>query len=272
MSEGNKRTPKKKNRKGLRIFFTILIMIIVIAAGTASGIVIGIAKDAPKIDPTNISSLLNQTSFILDENGKVIEKIQTEEYRTIVSLSKIPLHLQDAFIAIEDERFKSHIGVDPRGIASSFMDNIKAGHTVRGASTITQQLARNLYLSNEKKLDRKIKEAYLALQIEKALTKNQILEGYLNRIYLGQGAYGVQEAAQTYFSKNVEELTIAESAALAGIVKGPSKYALYETLRPENFDAEKHIEIGQVNILSEKYIAIYNEEPIKRQKLVLAKM
>ena len=100
-------------------------MIIVIAAGTVGGIVVAIVKDAPEIDPTNISSLLNQTSFILDENGKVIEKIQTEEYRTIVSLSKIPSHLQDAFIAIEDERFESHIGVDPRGIASSLMDNLK---------------------------------------------------------------------------------------------------------------------------------------------------
>ena len=219
MSEGNKKVPQKKNRKGLKTFFIILIMVVVIAVGAVTGVVIAIAKDAPKIDPTNIISLLNQTSFILDEDGKVIEKIQTEEYRTIVSLSKMPVYLRDAFISIEDERFESHIGVDPRGIVSSLMDNIKAGYTVRGASTITQQLARNLYLSNEKKLDRKIKEAYLALQIEKSLTKDQIIEAYLNRIYLGQGAYGVQEAAQTYFSKNVDELTIAESAALAGIVK-----------------------------------------------------
>ena len=167
MSEGNKKAPQKKKRKGLKIFFIVLFMLIVVSVGAVSGIVIGIAKDAPKIDPTNITSLLNQTSFILDENGKVIEKIQTKEYRTIVSLDKIPDHLQDAFIAIEDERFETHIGVDPKGILSSLIDNIKAGHTVRGASTITQQLARNLYLSNEKKLDRKIKEAYLALQIDK---------------------------------------------------------------------------------------------------------
>lgn len=279
MSEDNKnkqdkRKHNKKKRKGLKIFLLVLIMAIIVAAGAVTGMVIAIAKDAPEIDPTNISSLLNQTSFILDQNGKVIEKIQTEEYeyRTIVSLSKIPKHLQDAFIAVEDERFYTHIGVDPRGIASSLWDNIKAGHTVRGASTITQQLARNLYLSNEKKLDRKIKEAYLALQIEKALTKDQVLEAYLNRIHLGQGAYGVQEAAQTYFSKNVDELTIAESAALAGIVKGPSKYALYKTIKPEDFNAEKHIEISQIDTLGEKYIAIYNPEAVSRQKIVLAKM
>ncbi len=90
----------------------------------------------------------------------------------------------------------------------------------------------------KKKLDRKIKEAYLALQIEKVLTKDQILEAYLNRIFLGQGAYGVQEAAQTYFSKDVEDLTIAESAVLAGIIKSPSKYALFKTLPPENLIAK----------------------------------
>ena len=233
---------------------------------------IAIAKDAPDIEPSNIEALLNQTSFILDENGKVIEKIQTEEYRTIVDLEKIPKHLQDAFVSIEDERFEKHMGVDPKGIMSAVVDNIRAKSTVRGASTITQQLARNLYLTNEKKLDRKIKEAYIALQLEKALTKDQILEAYLNRIYLGQGAYGVQEASQTYFSKDVEDLTVAESALLAGIVKSPSKYPPYKTVKPENFDSNSNIEVGQIDILGEKYIAVYNEEAVKRQKVVLMKM
>src|SRR5699024_9053739 len=95
---------------------------------------------------------------------------------------------------------------------------------------------------------------------------------YLNRIFLGQGAYGVQEAAQTYFSKDVEDLTIAESAVLAGIIQSPTRYALYQTLKPEDFDAEKHVEVGQVDILGEKYIAVYNEKAINRQKVVLGKM
>lgn len=277
MSEDNNKNQKNKNKKirkrnGLKIFFISLFVAIIIAIGSITGVVIAIAKDAPDIDPTNISSLLSQTSFIVDQNGEPLEKIQTEEYRTIVELDRIPIYLQDAFIAIEDERFKSHIGVDPIGIASSAFDNLKAGHTVRGASTITQQLARNLYLSNDKNWDRKIKEAYLALQIDKALTKNQVLEGYLNRIYLGQGAYGVQGAAQTYFSKDVEDLTIAESALLAGVVKSPTKFAPYQTLKPEDFDSESHIEIGQVDILGEKYIAIYNQEAVDRQKIILSKM
>src|SRR5699024_9240453 len=114
---------------------------------------------------------------------------------------------------------------------------------VRGGSTITQQLARNLYLSLDQNWTRKIQEAYLALQMEKELTKDQILEAYLNRIFLGQGAYGVQAASQTYFAKDVQDLTIAESAVLAGIVQSPSGYALYQTIKPEDFDNERHEEI-----------------------------
>lgn len=282
MSEDNKKRTKKTNNKkekkkkkkksGFKMFLISLLIIFVIAIGALTGIVIAIAKEAPKIDPANISSLLNQTSFILDEKGEIIEKIQTEEYRTIVDLEKIPVHLQKAFISIEDERFDKHAGVDPRGIMSAIVDNFKAKATIRGASTITQQLSRNLYLTNEKKLDRKIKEAYLALQLEKALTKDQILEAYLNRIYLGQGAYGVQEASQTYFTKDVEDLTIAESAILAGIVKSPSNYPPYKTIKPEDFDKKIHVEVGHMDILGEKYIAVYNEEAIKRQGIVLMKM
>ena len=281
MSEDNKKksdvTKKKKRKKkknGLKVFLLILLMIVVVGAGAVAGMVIAVAKEAPDIDPTNIESLLTQTSFILDESGNIIEKIQSKEneYRTIVKLDKMPKHLQDAFISIEDERFITHIGVDPKGIIKSTIDNVKAGHIVRGASTITQQLARNLYLNDEQKLDRKIKEAYLALQIEKVLTKDQILEAYLNRIYLGQGAYGVQAAAQTYFSKNVDELTVAESALLAGIIKSPRKYSPYQTIKPEDFNSDTQAEIGQIDILGEKYIAIYNAESVDRQKIVLGKM
>ncbi|MBZ2173639.1 PBP1A family penicillin-binding protein [Schnuerera sp. xch1] len=272
MSEENKKKTKLKREKGFKNLFIALFVIGVIAAGVVSGIVIAIAKDAPEINPTNINSLLDQTSIILDQNDNVLEKIQTEEYRTIVSIDEMPDHLKDAFIAIEDERFEDHIGVDPIGIIKSAIENMRAGEIVRGGSTITQQLAKNLYLSTEKKFSRKIQEAYLSLQIEQELTKDQILEAYFNRIFLGQGAYGVQEAAQTYFSKDVQDLTIAESATLAGIAQSPTRYALYKSIKPENFDDKNHIEVGQVDILGEKYIAIYNERAIERQKTVLNKM
>src|SRR5699024_2371981 len=125
----------------------------VIGAGAIGGIVLSILKDAPDINPTTINASLDQTSFILTPDGDLVEKIQVPEFRTVVSLNQIPTHLQNAFIAIEDERFKTHIGIDPKGIASSAMANFKAGGIVRGASTITQQLVKNVYLTNEKSWD-----------------------------------------------------------------------------------------------------------------------
>ncbi|WP_353097679.1 PBP1A family penicillin-binding protein [Tissierella praeacuta] len=279
----NNNQKKKRKKKGstgktifksIKIFLVIFLMLSVVAGGILAGAVLSILKDVPNIDPSKVNVSLDLTSTIYDADGELIEKIQapTNEFRTIVKINQMPQYLKDAYIAIEDERFIKHIGVDPKGIISAAIDNIKAGSAVRGASTITQQLARNVYLTREKSWDRKIKEAYLAIQIDKALTKDQILEAYLNRVNLGQGAYGVQEAAQTYFSKNVEDLTIAESALFAGIVKSPTKYAPYHTVSTENFDSDKHYEVGQLEILGEKYIAVYNEEAVKRQKLVLKKM
>lgn len=271
-SNDNKKKKKSTGKiilKSLKIFIIIFLMLSVIAGGVVIGVVLSILKDAPNIDPTKVNASLDLTSTIYDSQGELIEKIQAPEFRTIVKLNQMPKHLLDAFIAIEDERFETHIGVDPKGIVSSALDNIKAGGIVRGASTITQQLVKNVYLTREKNWDRKIKEAYLAIQMEKVLTKDQILEAYLNRNYLGQNAYGVQEASQTYFSKDVGELTIAESALLAGIVKSTTKYAPYHTISPENFDNTKHYEVGRLEILGEKYIAVYNEEAVKRQNLYL---
>ncbi len=270
-----KENVKGKNKKKFNFlkFFAIFIFItITLSVILVSSYVIKTIKDAPDIDPKNINALLDETSVIYDEDGKLIEKIQTEEYRTIVKIDKVPESLQNAFIAIEDERFEKHFGVDPRGIMSSLIDNIKAGKTVRGASTITQQLARNLYLTSEKKLDRKVKEAYLAMQLERSLTKEQILEAYLNRIYLGQGAYGVQEASQTYFSKDVDQLTLAESATLAGIVKSPTRFSIYKTIKAADFNEDENIKVGDLDILGEKYVAVYNQEAVDRQRIVLKKM
>lgn len=273
-SRENKKKRKNKKKK-LSVFRLIIVLILTvgfIGAGILGGYVLAVLKTVPEIDPTNIDDFLDQSSYILDENGNVIEKLLTVENRTSVSLDKIPKNLQKAFIAIEDERFETHIGVDIKGIFSAILDNIRArSATARGASTITQQLARNLYLTTEKSLERKIKEAYLAIQIEKQLTKDQILEAYLNRIYLGQGAYGVQEAAQTYFSKDVGELTLAECALIAGLTKNPHNLPPYKLYFPEDVDADDEV-LGEVDVLGTRYLAVYNDAPISRQKLVLAKM
>jgi penicillin-binding protein 1A len=149
------------------------------------------------------------------------------ERRILVPLDKIPKNLVDAVIATEDARFFEHRGLDFVGIARAMLTNLLSGKIRQGASTITQQLARSLFLSPKRDMERKIKEALLALKMEQMLGKEQILELYLNQIYFGHGAYGVQAAAQTYFNKEVGQLTLPEAAFLAGLPKGPSDYSPY---------------------------------------------
>lgn len=270
--EKKSKNNKKKKRKFLKVTLLIILLITLVGTGIVGGLVYGAIKDVPVIDASNIDNLLNQNSFILDQNGNIVEKVLAEENRTAESLDNMPDHLQKAFISIEDERFYDHFGVDLRGILAALVEDIKAGAKVRGASTITQQLAKNVYLTNEKSIQRKLKEAYIAIKLEKQLTKDQILESYLNKIYLGQGAYGVKEAAFTYFSKeDLNDLTLAESALIAGITQNPTKRSPYITIKPQDVP-ENAIVIGNVKLAGEKYSAVFNEESIERQKVILLKM
>jgi len=142
-----------------------------------------------------------------------------------VELKDVPQHLIEAVLSIEDRRFYHHFGIDPIGIARAMVANVRAGHFVQGGSTITQQLTKNLFLTPDKTLRRKIQEALMALQIEFKYTKNEILSAYLNRVYFGAGAYGVDSAAHTYFNKDLKNITLWESAILAGLLKAPSRYS-----------------------------------------------
>ena len=148
-----------------------------------------------------------------------------------VKIDKIPEHLKDAFIAVEDVRFYEHAGVDPKGIMRAVIANITNKGVSEGGSTITQQLAKNAYLTQDRTLKRKVQEVFLALQLERKYTKDEILELYLNQIYFGQGAYGVQAAAKTYFGKNVEDLDLNECAMLAGIPKSPNYFSPLNNLK-----------------------------------------
>lgn len=260
----------KRVLKYTKILALLLLIVIAVFAGSIGGSVIAVIKETPPIDLSKISEALSENSTILDSNGDLLEQIETMEYREVKSINDIPKHVRDAFVAVEDERFYNHMGVDLVGIVKSVMDNISAGGIVRGGSTITQQLARDLYLNDEKSLDRKIKEAYIAMKMNKALDKNEVLEIYLNRVFLGQNAYGVQAAANTYFSKDLSELTIAEAAALASIPKAPTDYALYYTVPPE--DAGDQKVLSEINLSGEKYFAVYNPYFEDRQKYVLFKM
>jgi penicillin-binding protein 1A len=196
-----------------------------LGAGTVAGVVWYLLGDLPPLTGLHEyqPSLVTR---VYSADKQVIGQFFVER-RILVPLDKIPRHLVNAIVAIEDARFFEHRGLDFVGIARAAMTNILSGKVRQGASTITQQLARSLFLSPKRDFQRKVKEALLAIKMEQILGKEQILELYLNQIYFGHGAYGVQAAAQTYFGKNVGQVTLAEAAYLSGLPKGPSDYSPY---------------------------------------------
>lgn len=230
----SKHSTEKKNTKksfGFKKFFlSLLTVFIVVFLGVGCGLVaIGIDgdKDVSDIHPP-------ASSQILDMNGNLITNIHATENRTLVSLDKIPANLQNAFIAVEDNRFYEHNGIDPRGIFRAIYSNLVSGEVSEGGSTITQQLAKNAFLSQDRTFKRKIQELFIALRLERQYTKEEILEMYLNQIYFGRGAYGVQAAAQTYFGKDVSQLDLSECAMLAGIPRSPNYYSPLNNLSAAN--------------------------------------
>ncbi len=165
-----------------------------------------------------------EVSRIFSDDGTLIEELFIEK-REVVPFERIPQHLKEALLAVEDSRFYSHHGIDLRGIARAALKNLMAGRIVQGGSTISQQLSKVLFFTPERTLTRKVKEAVLTLQIEKRYTKEQILNLYLNQIYLGSGCYGVQAVSRRYFGKDVSELSLTEAALIAALPKSPGKYS-----------------------------------------------
>ena len=204
----------------------ILAVLVLLAGLAVVGAVAGIAKGYVETAPDlNLAALDEQaqTSFIYDAGGNLICEYKGTENRVMVSLAAMPTYLQRAFVAVEDSRFYTHNGVDLKRIVGAFVSNLSSSST-QGGSTITQQLIKNTLLSSEQSYKRKIQEAYLAMQLEQKYTKDEILESYLNTIYLGENYYGVQTAAQGYFGKSLAELTLRECAMLAGTCNSPYYY------------------------------------------------
>src|SRR5438552_531487 len=171
-----------------------------------------------------------QGTKIYDDNDEPITELHVER-RILVPLTQIPQSLRDAILATEDRRFYSHWGIDPIGVARAVIQNYRRGRIVEGGSTITQQLTKVLFLTPDKSVERKLKEAVLALELERRYSKDRILEMYLNQVYFGAGSYGVEAAARTYFGKGVSELTVRESALIAGLPRAPTNYSPFD--RPE---------------------------------------
>ncbi|RAK06689.1 penicillin-binding protein 1A [Halanaerobium saccharolyticum] len=235
----------KKRTKA--IFLITFLLIFALGTGAILGAVTWIIQDTPDITDYKGSS---EATLIYDADGELLTKL-FKENRVYVPLERMPEDLKNAIVAIEDTKFYVHHGIDFWGIGRAMINNIMKGDLLdQGASTITQQLARNAFLTLDKNYLRKIQEAYLAIQFERLYTKSEILEMYLNEIFLGHSAYGVETASLQYFGKSVEDLTLAESALIAGLPQSPNNYTPLRyperAIRRRNVVLDRMYELGYI--------------------------
>ena len=218
----------RENQKTLSTTLKISLIIGVFLLGSCVGVYHFFARDLPStarlesFEPSVKTQVFAMDSTLIGE--------LFDQNRVLIPLEDMPPHLVDAIIAVEDRKFYSHWGIDVFGVARALVKNISAGEIVQGASTITQQLARNLFVMFDVSISRKMKEGILALKIERAYSKDEILEMYLNQIYFGSGAYGVEAASREFFDKGVKELDIGEATILAGLPKNPRDYSPHHHL------------------------------------------
>ncbi|HEV8338741.1 MAG TPA: PBP1A family penicillin-binding protein [bacterium] len=213
--------PRRRVRTTL-VVLAGLLFFAMMAVGISAGVAVAVARrEVPDI--TRLYARPSQTTRIYAATGELVASLYREN-RVTVGLGGVPPHVRRAVIAVEDARFYEHRGVDLVGTTRAVWHNVRAGRVIEGGSTITQQLARLLFLTPERVLSRKLTEMAIALEIERRLTKNEILERYLNEIYFGQGAYGIEMASRIYFGKRARQLSLPEGAMLAGIIRAPSLY------------------------------------------------
>lgn len=205
----------------LFILFTLIIVSILFVSVFGTVIYYAVTLDLPSVE-TLKDYRPSIASCVYDDNDEIIDEFFLED-RKIVDIKNVPKVVQYAFVASEDSRFYQHKGFDIKSIFRAMFKNLEAGQIVQGGSTITQQVAKMMYLSPEKKYIRKLKEAILAYKIDKYLSKEEILNLYLNQIYLGHGTYGIESASLAYFGKSASELTLPEAALLAGLPKAPDR-------------------------------------------------
>ncbi len=218
---------RRRRRRG-----ALVAIAAILALGLAAGVggTAGVLAYGSSCDLDSLSEVkIGQNTFIYAADGSLLGSIPAERNRQPVSAEGMSLWIRKATIAVEDRRFFTHGGVDLEGIARAAVADIRAGEIVEGGSTITQQLVRNLYISRERTVQRKVKEACLATKLDGARTKHWILTTYLNQVYYGNQAYGIEAASQTYYSKPATELNLAESALLAGLTQAPSSYDPFTT-------------------------------------------
>ncbi|HZL05590.1 MAG TPA: PBP1A family penicillin-binding protein, partial [Coriobacteriia bacterium] len=239
------------------IALAVALALLAVAAGVVYA---NIISDLP--DPGAPLKGRDQTTVITDRNGTVITKLFAEQNRTDVKLEGMPAYLRQAVIATEDQRFYEHHGVDPLGILRALWVDITRPNVLHGGSTITQQYVKVAIVTPERTLKRKLMEALLAYRLERNHNKDEILELYLNTIYFGHGAYSVQTAAQTYFAKNVADLSLAECAMIAGVIKSPGRYSpILDAEAARNRRATVLTQMAELGYISEADAEAAKAEP-----------
>ena len=238
-SNGARRSPRRPRRSLVgRLVYWSFVLGIWGFIGVA-GLFAFYASQLPPIDQLAIPKRPPNIAILADDGSLLANRGDTGG--AAVHLSELPPYLPKAFVAIEDRRFYEHFGIDPIGIARATIRDVTGGGGMQGGSTLTQQLAKNLFLTQERTLSRKIQEAILALWLERKYSKDQILELYLNRVYFGSGAYGVEAAAQKYFGKSAKMVSLSEAAVLAGLMKSPTRLAPNHNLKAANERASQVI-------------------------------
>ena len=257
-----KKAKKPKSLKRSLIKLGVCLCVIAILF-TSAYYILGINTWAD-LTPEKITDI-QESLRIYDKNGKLISLLNAGENRTKIEIETLPDYVKYAFISAEDARFYTHQGVDIKRIFGALLADLKAGYFKEGASTITQQLVKNSHLTSAKTLPRKLQEAVLAYQLEQIYEKDEILEMYLNYIYFGNRAYGIESAAQTYFNKSASQLSLAEAALLAGVIKSPSKYAPH--IKPENAVSRRNLILGLM--CEYGYISEEERDKARQEELVL---
>jgi penicillin-binding protein 1A len=198
-----------------------------IASSVVAGGLVGLAISFRNLPDVRVlrNYVPSETSYIYDINGTLLYSLHDEANREVVDISAISPELKRAVLAVEDSYFYSHNGINPSSVGRAVLANFQAGDTVEGASTITMQLVKNLFLTPERTISRKVAEAVLALRLEQIFTKDEILEMYLNQVYWGHNNYGVETAAQSYFNKSAKDLTLPEASMMAGLIQAPEDYS-----------------------------------------------
>lgn len=310
-SRSSKRKSRKKDTfRMLRVLGVTLLVVLVLGVAASTAVVFVALKDVQPITKAALDKKVNTVTKLLYSDGSSMGSPPSENQKKPISIDQMPLHLQHALVAIEDERFYEHSGVDFKGLARAAVINIVSSSSP-GGSTIPMQVSKNLITSKEVSLVRKVKDIYYALEMNKQLSKEEIIELYLNSAYFGRGAIGVEAAANAYFSISAEDLSIAQSAMIVGITQNPNKYAAYDLVKltgdetkedvenklkfyintkDDNFDDPTQVELNMVTklynwgLIPNEYYqqlkegsmvvrkAVLNEKAKNRQETVLMKM